>query len=319
MRKLISLLIRMCISAGILFFLLKRVEMNKIIDAVLHINKPILIQVFLLYLLIYFVGFLRWKMLLIGLGLNVSNFLIFRSFCIGYFANLFFPSTIGGDLIRGIDLGLRIHNPRRVAASIILDRISGYSALVCICLIAIIIGRQVITDMSVFLVVGVILAFLGGILAILFNKFFFSKCVKLLRFFGSIGQTLSNLHYEIYNFRNRRKIIIRNFVYSLVIQSILPLIFYLITLALGVNIRLIYFFILVPIVTAISALPFSVAGLGLREAGSMYFFTQVGMSGEVALTVSLLSFTIIFLLGLSGGAIYVFTFPYRRLQCNQTD
>jgi uncharacterized protein (TIRG00374 family) len=292
--------------------------MDKIIDVVLHINKPILILVFLLYLFTYVLGFLRWRMLLIGLGLNLSNFLIFRSFCIGYFANLFFPSTIGGDLIRGIDLGLRVHNPRRVTASIILDRISGYSALVFICLIAIIIGKQFITDMNVFIVLGVILAFLGGVLAILFNKFFFSKCAKLLHLFGSIGQTLSNLHLEIYNFGNRRRIIVRNFIYSLIIQAALPLIIYLITLALGVNIKVIYFFILVPIVTAISALPFSVAGLGLREASSMYFFAQAGMSGEIALTVSLLSFAIICLLGLSGGIIYVLTFPNRWIQRNQT-
>ena len=64
-------------------------------------------------------------------------------------------------------------------------------------------------------------------------------------------------------------------------------------------------------------LPVSVAGLGLREAGSMYFFTKVGMSGEVALTIALLSFALIFLFGLSGGVIYVLTFSYRRLQRHQ--
>jgi uncharacterized protein (TIRG00374 family) len=313
MRKAISLLIRICISAGILFFLLKCVDTENIIQSALHINKPILILVLLLTLLIYFVGFLRWRMLLVGLGLSVSWFLIFRSFCIGYFFNLFFPSTIGGDLIRGIDLGLRIQNAKRVAASLILDRISGYSALVCVCLLALLLGRRIITDAAIFIALGIILLILAVILALLFNKFLFARCSKFLRFFGRAGQALSNLHYEIYNFRNQKGIIIKNLAYSLVVQSIMPVTFYLITLALGVKIRPIYFFILVPIITAVSALPFSVAGLGLREAGSMYFFTKVGMSAETALTVALLSFAIIFLFGLAGGIIYVFTFSYRRL------
>jgi len=313
MHKVISFLIRICISAGILFFLLKSVDIDNIIESVLHINKSILSLVLLLILLIYFIGFLRWRMLLTGLGLSVSWFLIFRSFCIGYFFNLFFPSTIGGDLIRGIDLGLRIQNTKRVAASLILDRLSGYSALACVCLLALLLGIRIIADTAVFIALGIILALLAAILALLFNNFLFSRCSKFLRFFGRAGQALCSLHYEIYNFRHQKRIIIKNLAYSFIVQSIMPLTFYLIAVALGVKIRPIYFFILVPIITAISALPFSVSGLGLREAGSMYFFTKVGMPAETALAVAFLSFAIIFLFGLAGGIIYVFTFSYRRL------
>jgi len=97
------------------------------------------------------------------------------------------------------------------------------------------------------------------------------------------------------------------------VQLAMPLSFYLISLSLGTRINPIYFFILVPIISAISALPISVAGLGLREASSMYFFTNVGMSGEVALTVALLAFFMFFLIGLAGGIIYVLTFSQHRI------
>ena len=153
MRKVASVLIRVSISAGILFFLLKLVEVGKVIQTVSHANKPILILAFLMILCIYFLGFLRWRILLFGLGLDVSNFLIFRSYCIGYFFNLFFPSTIGGDLMRGTDLGLRIHKSRRIVASIILDRISGYSALATICLLALFVGRRLVLDRAVFFLI----------------------------------------------------------------------------------------------------------------------------------------------------------------------
>ena len=73
MRKIISLLIRICISTGVLFFLFKRVDVNKIIQAISGANKPILTLVLLLIFLIYFIGFLRWKMLLTGLGLNLPQ------------------------------------------------------------------------------------------------------------------------------------------------------------------------------------------------------------------------------------------------------
>jgi len=313
MRKAIPILIRISISTVILFFLFKLVDLNKIVLIVSQANKVILISVFLLTLLCYIIGFLRWRMLLIGFGLNLTPSLIFKSFCIGVFSNLFFPSTVGGDLLRGIDLGLRTHQPRRVVASVILDRLSGYSALVVVALLALSFGHRIINDIAVFIALGVILVLLVGMLTILFNNFIFSKVTRLLHFLGKIGQALSNLHYEIYNFRNQRKIIIKNFFYSLMVQLAMPLSFYLISLSLGTRINPIYFFILVPIISAISALPISVAGLGLREASSMYFFTNVGMSGEVALTVALLAFFMFFLIGLAGGIIYVLTFSQHRI------
>lgn len=308
MRKIISLLIRICISTGVLFFLFKRVDVNKIIQAISGANKPILTLVLLLIFLIYFIGFLRWKMLLTGLGLNLPQSLILKSFCLGTFSNLFFPSTIGGDFLRSIDLSLRTQKPRRVVASVILDRLSGYSALVIVALLALLLGYRVITDKAVFFALGVILVLLAGILVILFNNFLFSKSKRLLRLFGKMGQVLNNLHYELYNFRNQKRIIIKNFAYSLSIQLIMPFSVYLISRALGVRINPIYFFILVPIVSTISALPVSIAGLGLREASSMYFFTRVGMSAEAALTIALLSFFVIFSFGLMGGIIYALTF-----------
>ena len=316
MRKIISLIIRIIISAVILFLIFKQVDLGKIIQIVYRINKSYLFFVFLLTLLIYFIGFLRWKMLLIGLGLSLDSFLIFKAFCIGYFSNLFFPSTIGGDFIRSVDLSLRTQKPRLVVASVILDRLSGYSALVIIATLALVLGYRLITDIVVFFVLGIILVLLLGILAILFNNFLFFRAVKLLRYFGKAGEILSKLHYEIYNFRNQKKIIIKNIIYSLVIQLIIPFLTYLISLALGTRINPVYFFILTPIIGVISALPISVAGLGLREASTMYFFTRVGVSGEVALAIALLSFFINFLLAVIGGSIYVLTFSYRRLQCN---
>lgn len=201
-------------------------------------------------------------------------------------------------------------------ASVVLDRLSGYTALTVVALGALLIGHKLITEIAVFFVLGIIVMLLAGILAILFNNFLFSKVSKFFSFFGRIGETLSNLHYEIYKFREKKKIIFKNFLYSLIIQLIIPSSFYLLSLALATKISPVYFFILVPIISAITALPISIGGLGLREASSMFFFTTVGMSAEIAVTISLLSFFIIFLFGTAGGVIYVFAFSNRRLQCD---
>jgi hypothetical protein len=313
-KKILSFLVRVCISAGVLLFLFQRVDITRILQAVYKSNKPILIFAAVLISFGYIIGFFRWRMLLKELNLNLPRPLIFRSFCIGFFSNLFFPSTIGGDLCRSADLSALSRQPRQVVASVVLDRLSGYTALTVVALGALLIGHKLITEIAVFFVLGIIVMLLAGILAILFNNFLFSKVSKFFSCFGRIGEALSNLHYEIYKFREKKKIISKNFLYSLIIQLIIPLSFYLLSLALATKISPVYFFILVPIISAITALPISIGGLGLREASSMFFFTTVGMSAEIAVTVSLLSFFIIFLLGTTGGIIYVFAFSNRRLQ-----
>ncbi|MBU0548927.1 MAG: flippase-like domain-containing protein [Candidatus Omnitrophica bacterium] len=313
MRKSFSFLIKISISAGILFFLFKRVDIGKIIQIITSADKSILTLAFSLIILIYGIGFFRWRMLLVGLGINLPNSRIFKSFCIGFFFNLLFPSTVGGDVFRGIDLGIQTHKPKQAIASVILDRLSGYTALVIVALFSLSLGYKHIKEASVFLALGIIVLGLIAALAVLFNHFLCIKVRKFLNFFGRAGEVLGNLHFEIYNFRTQKNIILKNFLYSFIIQLIVPLTFYLICLSLGARINPIYFFILVPIIATISALPISIGGFGLREASSIYFFVKVGVSAEIALTVSLLSFFMIFLSGIVAGVIYVITFSTRRL------
>lgn len=273
------------------------------------IYKPVLIPVSLLIFSTYIIGFFRWKIMLEAIGLNLSRAAILRSYCIGFFFNLFFPSTIGGDLCRSADLSLSCRKPKQVVASVVLDRISGYTALVVIALVALLLGYRLVSDTAVFFALGIITAFLAGILMLLFNNFIFSKISKFLNFFGRAAEALSSLHSEIYKFRNKKKIISLSLIYSLIIQLVFPLIFYLLSLALATKINPLYFFIFVPLIAAISALPVSIGGLGLREAVSMFFFTGAGMPAEIAVTISLLSFFIVFLFGIAAGVIYIFAFP----------
>ncbi len=314
MRRVVIFLIRIGISAGILCFLFGQVEIGKITEVISHSAKSMLLFALALFVLISFILFLRWRMLLMGLGLNLPRSLIFKSFCLGFFSNLFFPSTVGGDFVKSAELGLRTGNPRRVAASVILDRISGYSALVTVLLLALLLGHRIVADAAVFYVIGIISILLIAMLSVLFNNFLFLRLNKLLHLLGRIGEALCSLHQELYNFKKQRRIIVKNFTYSLIIQLIMSFATYLISYALGVKVGLLYFFILVPIINTVSALPISVAGLGLREASSMYFFSRVGIPKETALAIALLVFSMIFLLSITGGIIYILTFSYKRLR-----
>ncbi|MDX8402674.1 MAG: lysylphosphatidylglycerol synthase transmembrane domain-containing protein [Mariprofundaceae bacterium] len=76
---------------------------------------------------------LRWAWIAEGLGIAVSAARKVRLYFLGMFASLFLPSTIGGDVVRGVLLargeGRKGHGAA-AAASVVLDRANGLYALV---------------------------------------------------------------------------------------------------------------------------------------------------------------------------------------------
>ncbi|MCK4822914.1 flippase-like domain-containing protein, partial [bacterium] len=65
-----------------------------------------------------------------------------------------------------------------------------------------------------------------------------------------------------------------------------------------------YFFLFVPIISVLTMLPISLNGIGIREGAFVFFFTKVGISSAQALSMSILTYTIVLLASLIGGLIY---------------
>jgi uncharacterized protein (TIRG00374 family) len=329
-KKIISVILRVGISLALLIFLFRQVDTASLLETLRNSDKPKLVIAFLAFSLVYILCFVRWEMLLKAAQINIPFRRVLISACGGIFFNLFLPSTIGGDLVRTIDLAMHTKRPREVVATVLLDRLSGYVGLVILAVIAVIIGHRYIRDASVLFMVAVITAILIVILLVLFNSRIYSKVNNILRPRGKreahgvvsvlsrLRGSLKNLHSEMHIFRNYKKVIVYNLILSFAVQLVFPLIFYLIALSLGVRLNIIYFLVFLPIIGAITLIPISIGGLGLRDATTIYFFAKVGLSKDLSFAMSLLSFSFILIYGVIGGLIYVSTLHHRRVQYNQT-
>ncbi len=218
--------------------------------------------------------------------------------------------------MRAIDLAVHTKRPKEVIATVLLDRLSGYIGLVFLALFSLVFGWELIQDKSVLVSVAVITAVLVVILLILFNKILYVKINKLLHSpdAGRIRELIKNLHQEIHYFKHHKSAIINNLIFSIIIQAITPLTFFIIALSLGLKLNIAYFFIFLPIISAITLLPISIGGLGLRDAATIFFFAKVGVGRDLAFAMSLLSFSFVVIVGALGGLVYVFTIRHRRLQ-----
>ena len=315
LKKVFVNFLRIGVSIALLFFLFRQIDEKSIWGIVKNIDKPLLLLAFAIFFLNYVLCFYRWRMLLKGAGIHLSLKRIIVSFSGGIFFNLFLPSTIGGDLIRSIDLGVHTKKPKEIFATVILDRLSGYIGLVIVTLSALFFGYRFIQSKSVATAVLVIASILIGILLVFFNDFVYSRINKLLHSpkAGKIREYITDVHKEIYVFRRHKMIIVSNILLSIIVQAISPLVFYIIALALGVHINIVYFFVYLPIIGAITLLPISIGGLGLRDATTVFFFAQAGLSKDVSFAMSLLNFSFLAVYAGIGGIIYVLTVRHRRL------
>ncbi len=315
-KRFLSILLRISISIILLIFLFKQVDKKSLLGIIRNANLGLLLAAFIIFFFSYILCLLRWEMLLKAVKIHLSLKRIIISFAAGIFFSLFLPSTIGGDLVRSIDLATHTKRPREVVATVLLDRLSGYIGLVVLALLGLLFGWRLIQDKSVIFAVAIITAILIAILLVLFNKFLYSKVNQLLHSptAGKLREAIKNLHQEIHYFRHHKKVIVNNLIFSILIQAIAPLTFFLIALSIGVKINIIYFFIFLPIIGAITLLPISIGGLGLRDATTIFFFAKAGMGKDMAFAMSLLNFFFILICGALGGLIYVLTVHHRRIQ-----
>lgn len=313
MKNILSIVIRIFLTAAMLFFLFKWINLEEI-GKVLHlIRLNYLIVAGALFISIYFLCFIRWYWLLKSIDIRVPwRKLIISSFG-GVFFNLFLPSTIGGDFVRIMDLTNHLKRTKEIAASVFVDRLSGFAALAFTALLAMLYGYSHIDKSGIFIPIIILFTSLSVTIIILFTKNIFSRLKNLIPG-KKIRIKIENLHTEILYFRTKPKALLTSLLISFATQIIGIVSNYYIFLALGINVKLIYLFIFVPLIGAVAMIPVSIGGLGIRDMGSAFFFAKIGITKDVAVASSLLNFFFIAVISSFCGLIYVFALYNRWLQ-----
>ncbi|MEO0142662.1 MAG: lysylphosphatidylglycerol synthase transmembrane domain-containing protein [candidate division WOR-3 bacterium] len=299
--------LRFFIGAGLIAFLLIKLDVGRIFQYIKNMDIRYLILALIPYLLFIIFSTWRWQVLLDYKKMEIP----FKSALVIYFIAFFFnnllPTTIGGDVMRVL---LSMKNRKAEALAIVLaDRILGFIGLFCFGLLSVI-YLSLFQNRSEFLSLMIIgLSLLIFITFLLFSKRVYSIFspavgrIKILR----IGERINNLHNTMTDFGSAWGVIIICIIQSIIIQALLSISPYLVLKSMGkFDVSILPFFIYLPIINVISMIPVSFNALGIRENAYVILFQRAGLSGEVSMTISLVSFFIFFLLSLIGGIFFIF-------------
>lgn len=315
-KNILFYLLKIGITAGLLVFLYTKTDI-KFGDVILAVKKanPVYFSIaVILFAFNYFLGMFRWNVLLKAAGVMVPFSRLVVSYLMGLAVNLFIPSTVGGDLARSVDLSVYSSNSKsKLLATVMLDRISGYIAVVGIALFSIFLGFKFV-DKPILISFTIITAILIAIILVLFNRRIARLVQTIFGRFHAIKSAHANFDESINLFMREAKLkaLMFTLLIAFVIQIVSVLIGYFLAESLGFHIDIIYFFIILPIINAISMIPLTMLGLGSRDISSVYFFGRVGLPAAYAETMSLVVFFLFVLTGVIGAIVYTLFAPTRK-------
>lgn len=308
------LLGKLVVSGLLLAFLFWRVDRAAFVRSLQALPLWVFLGCLGLYILGYLLSTFRWQRLLMAEGIQLPLWRLTLVYFEAAFFNLFLPTLIGGDIVRGYTIYRITGGHDASIASILVDRLSGFAALVMIALIALFLAYGQIQDPQVALMIaGVAVAFGLGV-AVLLNDRLKQGVSRLLRLVGlaRFQTKLEGLVEAFHRYRGHRQALGQAFLLSAVLQAMIILTYYFIGAGLNLGVPMAYFFLYVPLITVVSMLPVSVAGLGVREGGAVYFFAKVGVDPATALGMSLVWFSLTLSVSSLGGLAFLLNTHARK-------
>ena len=294
------------VSLLLMAILIWQVDAGVLLDVFASTRLDLLLAAFALFLFQQVVVAYCWHMLLVAENQKAPFFKTVEVHFIGSFFGTFLPSSIGMDVIRAYRLGRFLKRGVDAASSMFVARVTGFLVNFILALAAAVYVARSAGDHRVFgLVLLLTAAFVAAVMVSLHNR-----SITLL------GGILGRLKWEsaaakIVGFRNTiirlagvRRLLINLIGISFFYQIAGIVIVFLLGRALAIELDIWHYFVYIPLITAIMLVPFSLAGIGIREGAFVFFFAQAGVLQAQSLSLSLLLFAQTLCLALLGGVWY---------------
>ena len=236
--------------------------------------------------------------LLVVVGLNTVRWLLVARICqlqmpwrrsfqwtmIGHFFNQIFPSSVGGDVVRGILAGRGIDDMGGAFSSIALERIVGFVALLALIAVGqpLLIARLHDRSLSHVALAAILLG-LGALAA----------AFVLAKFAGN--RHSGRLQAAAHRFAGDARRLLASplltgsaLLVSFVMHGSNLVLTAAVANQLGADISLLDVLLVVPTIILIASLPISIGGWGVREAALAVGFSGLGQPASVAVATSLI-------------------------------
>jgi uncharacterized membrane protein YbhN (UPF0104 family) len=270
-RRYSILALKLAVTLGAVAFLLLRQPFAELFAAIRSISPIALGSVMALQIGALAVGTLRWWILLQAYGAThlPSYAQLLKVYFIGYFYNIYVPGGVGGDVLRGVVTRSAFKQEGATAAVAVafIERALGAAGVLALTAFAVgLFARERFANLLPWCALGM-LGVLAGVTAL-------AQGPRLARFAPApVARLLAKLPHLV-----RTGPFVMACLLSLVTQSFVAACGHVLAHSLDPHIALSDSFLAMPLAGAAGYFPFTIAGIGPRDALIKSLYVQLGMS-----------------------------------------
>jgi uncharacterized membrane protein YbhN (UPF0104 family) len=293
-RRTLVGLARVGVSVVLLAWLLARVELGGVLEAIGRLSPELVCAAVLMHVATQVLSSVRWWSLARALDFPGKWHTYLGFYFVGTYFNLFLPTSVGGDLLKVLFLTREEGRRLRATYSVVADRLFGLAAMLILGASAVLMSPNVLPRRFVTLL------FSGGVAALCWLAWWPFLIRGIARIWPEIAQRLAGLVV----FWRRPWALSVALTLSLILQALGMGVVALLARGIGIDLPLEFYFASFPLVAILTLLPISFNGIGLREGGFIFFLGLKGVPAEVSLTLGLVFFGVQISSSLVGAVAY---------------
>jgi uncharacterized protein (TIRG00374 family) len=302
----VRITLQVLVSAGVLAYLIWQINLGETIDLIAAANGWYLLASYVIFLVTTVGMAWRWKALLASKGIHEPLAWLTKIYFVGYAAGQVLPTSIGGDTVR-----IAAHARRRpdakaeAAGAVLMERVLGSAGTLVLVAIGLVlaIGRynniQEIVILELALSAGLAVA-----LALMFSR----RTNAWLQERGGtkrLARGFRSLWEALHGYRSQPRALLVVLGATVVFQFIRIISIWLCGEAVGVDVSPLVYIVMGPLLFLVMLIPFTINGLGVREAFFIAFLGRFGVDADAAFATGFLFYAVTVASSIPGAAIMI--------------
>lgn len=300
--------LQLLVSGVVLAFLLWQIDLGQTLDILRDSRWGYVAASLAIFVATTWLMAWRWWVLLAARGVHEPYRWLVRMYFVSYAASQVLPTAVGGDAVRIIEHARRRPDVRATAAgAVVMERILGSAGTLVLVAVALALAAGRYEGVRLLLILE--LALLAAMIVLgllLFSRRIGRHLEERLFPLGrrvKLDGPLQSLYRAMHEYRNSPRVLLAVLVVTLVAQFARVIAIWLCGEAVGIEVSPIVYIILGPLLFLVQMIPFTLNGIGVREAFFVGFLGRFDVAPEAAFAAGFLYYAVSIATSLPGGFI----------------
>jgi glycosyltransferase 2 family protein len=300
----VRIALQIVVSAGVIAYLLWQIDVGRTIDLIGSSNGWDLLGAYAIFLATTWGMAWRWQALLASKGIQEPLGWLTKLYFVGYAAGQVLPTSIGGDAVR-----IAAHARRRpdvkgeAAGAVLMERVLGSAGTLVLVAVGLVlaIGRYDNIQLLIWLELAFVV-FVLGLFALLFSR----RTNAWLQERGGarrLARAFRSVWLALHGYREKASVLSLVLAVTVVLQFARIIAIWLCGEAVGLNLSPLVYIVMGPLLFLVMMVPFTINGLGVREAFFIAFLARFDVSADAAFATGFLFYAVTVATSIPGGVI----------------